>query len=297
MIGVQARPGAWTPTPELLFACQLPASGWAQASGGELLKECLGQVPKLYRCGELGALNGLVSEKLAQAEDIAAQRNPRLKGFAENSDPDTLPALGAALRGVREAGLAVNLLRREGADRDRGKAFSRLNRVLSALLALGLVGWAASFPIKDELRLRQLESENQKLEPSVQALRREDAQLQQLRKELDFLFDLEKRRGEVLRVLDELSRIVPTNVYLSNLRLRGNVLEAQGNAENASALIPLLERSPLFENVGFNAPSNRGRDNRETFSLKADLEKPKESTKEPAKASPAPPVKDSKAKP
>jgi hypothetical protein len=49
----------------------------------------------------------------------------------------------------------------------------------------------------------------------------------------------------------------------------------QGNAENASALIPVLERSPVFENVGFNAPSNRGRDNRETFSLKADLEKSK----------------------
>jgi hypothetical protein len=50
-------------------------------------------------------------------------------------------------------------------------------------------------------------------------------------------------------------------------------LEVQGNAENASTLIPLLEKSPLFENVAFNAPSNRGRDNRETFSLKADLEK------------------------
>jgi hypothetical protein len=56
------------------------------------------------------------------------------------------------------------------------------------------------------------------------------------------------------------------------------VLEIQGNAENASALIPLLERSALFENVGFNAPSNRGRDNRETFSLKAELEKSKEKT-------------------
>ncbi|MGZ8452911.1 MAG: PilN domain-containing protein, partial [Candidatus Binatia bacterium] len=55
----------------------------------------------------------------------------------------------------------------------------------------------------------------------------------------------------------------------------------QGNAENASALIPLLERSPVFENVAFNAPSNRGRDNRETFSLKAEVEKLKTAAKEP----------------
>ena len=32
-----------------------------------------------------------------------------------------------------------------------------------------------------------------------------------------------------------------------------------GGILNASALIPLLERSPVFENVAFNAPSNRGR--------------------------------------
>jgi len=68
---------------------------------------------------------------------------------------------------------------------------------------------------------------------------------------------------------------VPNSAYLSTLRYRAGVLEMQGSAENASALIPLLERSPLYENVGFNAPSNRGRDNRETFSLKADIEHPK----------------------
>jgi hypothetical protein len=80
------------------------------------------------------------------------------------------------------------------------------------------------------------------------------------------------------------------------LRYRGGVLEVQGNAESASALIPLLERSPLFENVGFNAPSNRGRDNRETFSLKADIEKSKAPAKEPAKGA-APVLKDPRAKP
>ena len=74
---------------------------------------------------------------------------------------------------------------------------------------------------------------------------------------------------------NEITKLVPTNAYLSNFRFRDQVLEVQGNAENASALIPVLERSPLFENVGFTAPSNRGRDNRETFSLKAILEKAK----------------------
>jgi general secretion pathway protein L len=120
-----------------------------------------------------------------------------------------------------------------------------------------------------------LQGENQKLAPALTALRQQEAELQKATKELNFLSSLEQRKGEVLRVLDELSKIVPSSAYLSNLRLRDRILEVQGNAENASALIPLLERSSLFENVGFNAPSNRGRDNRETFSLKAEIEKSK----------------------
>jgi hypothetical protein len=51
-------------------------------------------------------------------------------------------------------------------------------------------------------------------------------------------------------------------------------------------LIPLLERSPVFENVAFIAPSNRGRDNRETFSLKAEVEKLKVVVKEPPAQAP-----------
>ena len=51
----------------------------------------------------------------------------------------------------------------------------------------------------------------------------------------------------------------------------------------------------------FNAPSNRGRDNRETFSLKTDIEKPKENppggAKEPSKEGAKENPKESKAKP
>jgi Tfp pilus assembly protein PilN len=294
MIGVEANANNWKPTSKLLFSHQFPASEWAQGSGNELLQECLNQVPKFYRCGDLDVLNGLAG-KVAEAEDIAALGNPRLKGPQPNSRAETLPAIGAALRGVRDASLAVNFLRHEGTDRE-GKTLSLLHTVLLGLLLIALITWGVSFPVKDELRLRQLQKENQKIEPSIQALRQEDSQLQQLRKETKYLTDLDQRRGEVLRVLDELSKVVPSNVYLSNLRYRAGVLEVQGNAENASALIPLLERSVLFENVGFNAPSNRGRDNRETFSLKAELEKPKGNAQEATKTKPSQPSKD-KAKP
>lgn len=282
MIGLQSNVNGWNPSHNLLYSHWFPASDWAQGTGRELLYERLSQPSTHYKWGELGESFRSVNGKFLEYQDLLAIGNERLKGSDPILDANVLPAIGAALRGVREAYFTTNFLRHEGADHSRGKALSIVNAVLVGLLFVGLIGWGVSYPIKDELRLRQLQKENQKLEPSVGVLRREETQLQKARKEATFLSDLGRRRGEVLRVLDELSRIVPTNAYLSNLRYRAGVLEIQGNAENASALIPLLERSPVFENVNFNAPSNRGRDNRETFSLKADLEKPKATpTKQP----------------
>jgi Tfp pilus assembly protein PilN len=287
MIGVHNGAGTWKQSPELLFAHRLPVSRWAQGTGNELLRQCLAQASNVYRCGDLSALNGMGESQLGQAQDLLKLTDPRLKSEKAIAKAEFLPAIGAALKGVREASLVTNLLRHEGAEQGAGKTITAVNAILLGVFVLALLAWAVSFPIKDELRLRQLQKENQKIEPAVAALRREDAQLQQLQKEVSYLNDLNRRRGEIVAVLDELSKIVPNSAYLSTLRYRAGVLEMQGSAENASALIPLLERSPLYENVGFNAPSNRGRDNRETFSLKADIEKPKNnlqaSTKAPSK--------------
>jgi Tfp pilus assembly protein PilN len=301
MIGLQPAAGPWNQIPELLFAHSLPAASWAQGPGKELVRQCLSQASTIYRCGDLSALNGTAESRLGQAEDLVALASRRLKWHKSVATAETLPAIGAALRGVREAPLVTNLLRHEGAEQGSHKAISLLNAALLGLFMMALLAWVISFPIKDELRLRQLHRENQKLDPAVQALRVEEAQLQQLQKEISHINEIDRRRGEVLLVLDELSKILPTSSYVTSLRYRAGVLEIQGSAENASALIPLLERSALFENVAFNAPSNRGRDNRETFSLKADVEKAgalsPQASQAPSKAAVKEMPKESKAKP
>jgi Tfp pilus assembly protein PilN len=294
MVAVNAKEGGWKPTAQLLATHQFPLQEWAQGSGKAILHESLREVRKIYRSGDLAALNGVAEGPLAGAEDLSARGATRLESSRHVSNPETLPAIGAALRGIREASLGGNLLATDATDRSGSKTLSTLNMALLGFLVLALIVWGVSFPVKDELRLRQLQAENQKLEPTVEALRREENQLQQLRKEANYLNEFEQRRGEVLKILEELSRLVPTNAYFSNLRYRTGILEVQGSAENASTLIPLLERSPILENVNFNAPSNRGRDNRETFSLKADLEKVKA---EPVKETAAPPSKESRKEP
>jgi Tfp pilus assembly protein PilN len=276
MVGVQDRRTGWFSPPELLFSHRLPEADWAEGARKELLSESLKRSPEIYGWGSATKYLGSTTDESLIYHDLLGLGKEKLNLGAEViSRPNVLPALGAALHGVREAALTVNVLRGPGAKLREGRRPSLLNAVLVGLLAIALVGWGVSYPIKDELRLRQLQRENQKLEPTVQALQREEKQLQGVRGELRLLSAIDERKGEVLRVLDELSKVIPTSAYLSNFRYRNGVVEIQGNAENASALIPLLERSPLFENVGFNAPSNRGRDNRETFSLKADLEESK----------------------
>jgi len=282
MVGIRNGVNGWKHNPELLFSHSLQQADWAQGPGREILQECLAKSPMFFGWGEVEGFFSSLSQDGAplKYEDLVAAGNQRLAGSGNLAHPQVLPAFGAALRGLREASFTVNFLRQEGAV-DGGKAFSGINAALLGLLLISAVALGVSYPIKDEIRLRQLQKENQKLAPAVEAVRREETELQKARKEVSFFADFDQRKGEVLRVLDELSKTVPTSAYLSNLRYRSRNLEIQGSAENASALIPVLERSPLFENVGFNAPSNRGRDNRETFSLKADIEKPKEKPTKP----------------
>jgi Tfp pilus assembly protein PilN len=286
VLGVDTKTSSWNRSHQLLFAHRFPHLDWAQGASRELLLQDLADAGKCYRWGNLGTLTGLPAEKFAAAEDLGSLGSHRLGGLKSLLPEVALPAVGAALRGIREASVICNFLRHENPEPGGGKSLSMLNTVLGGLVAIALIAWALSYPIKDEMRLRQLQRENQKFEPAIEALRREENQLQQLNKEVGALADLQGRRGEVLRILDELSKVVPNNAYFSNLRYRSGVIEVQGNAENASALIPLLERSPVFENVAFNAPSNRGRDNRETFSLKADVEKFKDAVKEPPAQAP-----------
>jgi Tfp pilus assembly protein PilN len=275
LVGVQNRDGGWRQVPELLYSYWFPKSQFAQAARRELLQQCVNSAAKLFSWGTgRDALSSADSEQPV-TDDLVVAGNQLLGNGLEIAHASVLPAVGAALRGMREASFAGNILRAEVKSEQPVGPLAYVNAALAVLLVLGLCAWGATYPVKDELRLRQLQAENKKLEPAVTALRREEEALQNARSEQRFFVTLDQRRGEALRVLDELSKIVPSGAYLSNLRYRSGAVELQGSAENASGLIPLLERSPVFESVGFNAPSNRGRDNRETFSLKAALEQSK----------------------
>ena len=272
MIGLDHYTDGWKrQRAEMLFAYSLPAAAWARLPSRELVHNWQLENAKFFTLGPNGDMLSSFIGELGPVVDLAAQGREKLNGEFQVENDMLIPALGAALRGLREARFSVNLLPQPVRQVEK-RGLSRLNLFLVALLLLALAAWGGSYPLKDEIRLRQLRAENQKFAPAVTALQREDEELARANKELALLLSLRNQRGEVLQILDELSRIVPDTAYLSNFRYRDRSVELQGNAENTSSLVPILERSPVFKNVGFNAPSNRGRDNRETFSLKAEME-------------------------
>jgi general secretion pathway protein L len=67
-----------------------------------------------------------------------------------------------------------------------------------------------------------------------------------------------KRQGPLaVLVLERLSDVLPDDTYLTDLNLEGERLRISGVSGQAAELVPLLEKSGLFRNASFYAPTTR----------------------------------------
>ncbi|MBK9217502.1 MAG: hypothetical protein IPL70_03145 [Uliginosibacterium sp.] len=75
-------------------------------------------------------------------------------------------------------------------------------------------------------------------------------------------------RPDISSLLDELTRVIPDDTFISELRLRqgGRKINLTGETENASRLLQQISANKLFSEVKSTGASSRVRD-RETFSL------------------------------
>lgn len=187
-------------------------------------------------------------------------------------------SVGVSLKGLTETSLDLNLLPVEMRKKVRqiGKPlfmiFLTLTVVLSFTLGLGVYG-----RYRDELDT--LRAKVNKRKPEVEAVEKLRKQREEVAKEIS---ELEKiRSGEVSKVeiLKEVTQILPASVWIWNLKQSGKEIEISGFADSASDLIPLLDKSSLFEKVEFLAPVTKERERRaggekekERFKVKMRLE-------------------------
>ena len=62
---------------------------------------------------------------------------------------------------------------------------------------------------------------------------------------------------QVALVIEELTRALPDDTFLTDLELTGAKLRVMGVSRDASALISRIEKSPAFSDAGFFAPTTR----------------------------------------
>ena len=135
-------------------------------------------------------------------------------------------------------------------------ARARLNWMLAGAAVLVLV--AVMF---QSLHLR--DKELSRLQDDVAQLRMEAEQVIELQNQLEdalaaanFLAERRRRQPVIIQVLDEISRILPQDMWLNQMQVRGDELQIMGLADGSARLIEIINESPLLDDAEFRGSIN-----------------------------------------
>ncbi len=217
--------------------------------------------------------------KTRQLKSVLLPPVGRIQGEEERAESSRIYAsIGVPLKGLISPRIDLDLLPVEMRKKVRQIGKPLLIVLTSLALFLGLT-WGAGAFMHYRNESEAVNVEIRKRRPAVEALEKLQKQRDDYRKEMVELNQI--RSGEISKVavLDELTRLLPDTAWVWNLKYNGKEIELSGFADSASDLIPLLDRSPLFEKVEFLAPVTKeiqmrgdGNKEKERFKIKAKIE-------------------------
>lgn len=182
--------------------------------------------------------------------------------------------LQPAVVDVAGAGLGrINLLPQEKRP-TRSRSLLQLNMALGLLL-IAFMAAALLLPLWQERTvaidlMSKVAAAQQKAE-AVIAIRQ---RLEKVIEASEFLMKEKQQYPSATEFLYELTRILPDGIWLQQLDFSRGKVEVRGEAAEASALIPLLESSPYFEDVQFRSPvTTNAATGRDRFHITAELPK------------------------
>ncbi len=188
-------------------------------------------------------------------------------------DTDKLPSAGVCLSisGV----LPINVL----PDKDMlvGKAGRLIAKLSLAAIVILSCGFVISWIDKERRSVDFVEKGIKKNEPEVRAVAALVSELSNMEKQKKFLKDVKTGGIGRLKILSELTAIIPVDAWVTNLAFKeikdgkngySGEVTINGFAGSSAKLIGLLENSPLFENVEFISPVTKGMQG-EGFKIKA----------------------------
>lgn len=178
-------------------------------------------------------------------------------------------ALSAVDVEIDGAPVGVNLLPLD----QRHRAVNWRTRVNWTLAGIALVLLAAVMMQSLWLRQHQIEE----VELAMEDVRAEAMRVQQIRKQITDAQEaagfLTERRASTLptvKVLAEVTELLPDDTYLDRLVIGEGSIQMQGKSSNAQRLIELVNQSPHFDSAAFRGPTRLdSRTQREIFDLTA----------------------------
>jgi len=168
------------------------------------------------------------------------------------------PSIGIPLKGLIRPWIDLNLLPEEMRKKVRqiGKFLLIIFTSLALLLSLT---WGMGIFIRYRNELDAVNAEIKKRKPGLEAIESLQKQKEKMGKEISDLESIKSGEISKIEILEELTKILPETVWIWSLKYTGKEIELSGFADSASDLIPLLDKSSLFEKVEFMAPVTKER--------------------------------------
>ena len=151
-------------------------------------------------------------------------------------------------------GLRINLLHGRQGEPSRSRYGLRPVLILGLCILL-LSGSAVVVGLnKYTNALERLEAETEAAKDKALAVNSSLRAVEASLTEVAELRRLKTARPPVIRMVTELTRLLPDSAWITSLRIEGGALEVTIVAQSASELLPLLIRSPLFNAADLSAP-------------------------------------------
>lgn len=143
---------------------------------------------------------------------------------------------------------------------------------IAALCLYLLTGFVAYF--KDARALRRIESRIESIKSKASGVIEARKKLDMLQDDRKTLLTFQTRSNMAIRVLKDLTTVVPDNAWIINLAVdEKGLVEIEGFSRKTSDLVTALDKSNLFKGITFAAPI-LSRDGEERFSLKFEVKEP-----------------------
>jgi len=161
-----------------------------------------------------------------------------------------MTSLGLALRPALKDPIELNL-HLQSQRKDKRKSAWKSTIVLSLMTLAILVGLLLGQTYRNENTLESLNRQLEEIKPRATQLQKIDQQYANLSSYTETLNAIERRSPLKLPLLQELSRKLPKDTWVTRISIKRDQVEIQGYSASASKLIPLLEESDFLKNTQF----------------------------------------------